>query len=83
MIAGVNSVGGIWQWREDWNNWKNLDLPSGTPYPKQLSVGSDGTMYALNVNDEIYRRVKETWEKIDGFCSQIEVANKDLVMCVN
>lgn len=48
-MAGVNSVGNIWQWKEDWGTWKNLDLPSGSPYPKHLSVGSDGTMIALDV----------------------------------
>jgi Tectonin domain len=62
---------------------ENLDLPKGSPYPKQLSVGSDGTMFALNINDEIYHRNNETWEKIDGLCSQIEVADYDTIFCVN
>jgi hypothetical protein len=50
LIAGVNGYN-IWQWKEEWSTWKNLDLPSGSPNPKQLSVGSDGTMIALDVKN--------------------------------
>jgi hypothetical protein len=40
-------------------------------------------MYALDVKNGVYNRQNETWKKISGLCTQIEVADKDTVFCVN
>lgn len=40
-------------------------------------------MYALSIFDDVFHRNASIWTKIDGKCRQIEVADKDTVMCVN
>jgi hypothetical protein len=82
-MAGVNNIGNIWQWKDNLSTWKDINLPSGSPYPKQLSVGSDGIMFALDVKNQTYCRQNESWKKIDGLCTQIDAADKDTVFCVN
>jgi hypothetical protein len=48
-----------------------------------VGVGSDGTIYALNLNDEVFVREADAWRKIDGYCRQISVADINNVMCTS
>ena len=82
MMAGVTKDGQVMQFNLGWFSWDQIDLPKPN-LAKQVSMGSDGDMYALNTAGEVFHRFENTWTKIDGNCTQIDVANKDSVMCVN
>ena len=40
-------------------------------------------MYALNTFGDVFFRNYNSWEKVTGNCVQIDVADRDTVMCVN
>jgi hypothetical protein len=82
QYVGVTKDGQVMQWNDPKYAWDYIDLPKPN-MAKQVSMGSDGDMYALNTAGEVFHRFENSWTKIDGNCTQIDVANKDSVMCVN
>ena len=62
-------------------DWTLIDLPGKNA--SNVSLGSDGTMWALNKNGAVFRRVGASWQSLPGSCAYVDVANKDNIMCVN
>ncbi len=62
-------------------DWTLMDLPGKNA--THVSLGSDGTMWAVNKKRAIFRRVAGSWEQLPGACIQVNVANKDNIMSVN
>ena len=81
-IAAVCRNGSLWSYNAKVKNWDNLNLPAPSK-AKLVSIGQDGEMFALNVGGEVFRRSLNAWKKISGKCVQLDVADKDNVMCVN
>ncbi len=48
-------------------DWTLIDLPGKNA--AHVSLGSDGTMWALNKNSAIFRRVAGSWQSVPGACT--------------
>jgi len=74
-------MGSIWMTKQNGKDWTLIDLPGKNA--SHVSLGSDGTMWALNKNGAVFRRVGASWQSLPGSCAYVDVANKDNIMCVN
>ena len=68
----------MWKYGSDWTL---MDLPGKNA--SHVSLGSDGTMWALNKDSAVFRRVGGLWQSVPGACTYVDVANNDNIMCVN
>jgi len=94
-IAGVNSNGDIFklavsssQATTIENIWTFIENPNNIIF-KHVDISEEGDMWAIDVNDKIYRYIcgdgsdSEYWQLIIGGLKQIEVNNNGIVIGVN
>lgn len=76
-VYGVNKNDNIYYWNGN-GGWVKMD-----GLLKDISIGSDGTIWGVNSNDDIYKRQNNRWVKVDGKLKQISVGNNTNVWGVN
>ena len=71
-IWGLQSNGSIWQWNDKNNSWKSIKADAAI----DISVGSDGAMWAVKKKDgSILRRDGHSWDKVEGTAIKIAVGS--------
>ncbi len=74
-MTGSVAVGIIIVSGDSWHK-----IPGGL---KCVSAASDGTVWGVNKNDDIYRRVGNSWQKVSGGLKQISVGSASQIWGVN
>ena len=79
-VSGSSSQQGtpLVQWTRRANTWE--EIPGRL---KWVSVGVDGAVWGVNVNDDIWRRDGNTWTQIPGKLKQISVGSSSHIWGVN
>ena len=75
-VWGVNAAAPEWLWQWNGSQWAQIGAPS-TFTPIQVSVGEDGTVYAVDQRSFIFHWLGGAWQTISGGLSQISVGLSD------
>lgn len=74
--------GGVARWNG--SAWESIPRPEfGAAHVSQVAAASDGAVWALTSNHNVYYRRGTTWEKVDGTLTQIAVGGREMVWGVN
>jgi hypothetical protein len=79
-VIGVNAGGQMWRWDNASNNWQSV---GATFLAAEVSVGKDGTTYAVARDDNVYRLQGSEWVQVPGQLTQVSVFTADEVVGVN
>jgi hypothetical protein len=77
---GVSPGNAIMQWNG--SAWNTIPSPPNVT-PKQVSVGSDGTVMALDQTNNIYSYANAAWQQVAGSLTQLSVGSATNACGVN